>query len=143
MDVWTMAAEERYAKLNEIKTNVHNIKVCKPEDLPTAEKPRLNLTGNTTKNLETGICVMLHTTSGTVLEVRGVDENLEEFSYKFHLLKGKEQPITMRAVGMSGAVNRLKVSLADENHRDKHMQIYDVKEKTVQKSSDNVERDDK
>ena len=143
MDVWTMAAEERYAKLNEIKTNVHNIKVCKPEDLPTAENPRLNLTGNTTKNLETGICVMLHTTSGTVLEVRGVDENLEEFSYKFHLLKGKEQPITMRAVGMSGAVNRLKVSLADENHRDKHMQIYDVKEKTVQKSSDNVERNDK
>ena len=46
-------------------------------------------------------------------------------------------------VGMSGAVNRLKVSLADENHRDKHMQIYDVKEKTVQKSSDNVERSDK
>lgn len=143
MDVWTMAAEERYAKLNEIKTNVHNIKVCNPKDLPTQEKPRLNLTGSSGKHLETGICVMLHTTSGTVLEVRGVDENQDEFSYRFHLLKGKEQPVTMRAVGMSGAVNRLKVSLADEDHRDKHMQIYDVKQKTIQKSSDNVERDDK
>lgn len=143
MDAFRLAAEMRHAQLNAIKTNVHNINVCKLKDLPTPEKPRLSLSRSTKKHLETGICVMLHTTSGTVLEVRGVDENLEEFSYKFHLLKGKEQPITMRAVGMSGEINKLKVSLADENHRDKHMQIYDVKEKTVQKSSDNVERDDK
>jgi hypothetical protein len=140
MDVWTIAAEQRYAKLNEIKTNVHNIKVCKPKDLPTQEKPRLNLSGKTGKHLETGICVMLHTTSGTVLEVRGVDENQDEFSYKFHLLKGKEQPITMRAVGMSGQVNKLKVSLADETHSDKHMSIHDAGNSTVQKSSDNKTR---
>ena len=77
---------------------------------------------------------MLHTTKGTVLEVRGIDENQEEFSYKFHLLKGEEQPITMRAVGMSGEVNRLQISLANGDHRDKHMSIHDVKNKTVQKS---------
>ena len=137
MDAFRYAAEMRYANLNAIKTNTYDIKVCKPKDLPEKEDTFVD------KHLDTGICVMLHTTDGTVLEVRGIDENEEEFSYKFHLLRGKEQSITMRAVGMSGSVNRLKVSLADEDHKDKYMRIHDAKEKTIQESSDNVERDDK
>lgn len=138
MDAFRYAAEKRYANLTAIKTNTHDIKVCKPKDLPEIME---NIFVD--KHLDTGICIMLHTTSGNVLEVRGIDENKEEFSYKFHLLRGKEQPITMRAVGMSGGVNRLKVSLVDEDHKDKHVQIYDMEQKTVQESSDNVERDDK
>jgi len=136
MDIFRLAAEQRYSNLNAIKTNVHNINVCKPCDLPQSEN------GFVKKHLETGICVMMHTTKGTVLEVRGIDENQEEFSYKFHYEKSAEQPLSMRAVGMSGEVNRLQVSLAKEDHRDKHMSIHDVKNKTVQKSSNNETRQD-
>ena len=131
MDVFRLAAELRYENLNAIKTNVHNINVCKPCDLPKSEN------GFVKKHLETGICVMMHTTKGTVLEVRGIDENQEEFSYRFHYDKSAEQSLAMRAVGMSGDVNRLQVSLAKGDHQDKHMSIHDVKNKTVQKSSDN------
>ena len=138
MDAFRLAAEMRHAQFNAIKTNVHDINVCKLKDLPPSEND-----GFVDKHLDTGLCVMLHSTTGTVLEVRGYDENGEEFSYRFHYQKGPLQPVAMRAVGMSGAVNRLKISLADEDHRDKHMQIHDVKQKTIQKSSDNVERDDK
>ncbi|MBG38759.1 MAG: hypothetical protein CL857_02450 [Cryomorphaceae bacterium] len=128
MDAFRLAAEQRYQNLNAIKTNVHNINVCKSCDLPNLEN------GFVKKHLETGICFMLHTTKGTVLEVRGIDENQEEFSYRFHYEKGAEQSLAMRAVGASGEVNRLQVSLANENHRDKGMSIHDVKNNTVQTS---------
>jgi len=130
MDAFRHAAELRYANLHAIKTdNVHNIHVCKVKDIP---KETTKLGSFVKKHLETGICVMLHTTGGTVLEVRGYDENGEEFSYKFHYQKGPQQPVAMRAVGMSGQVNKLKVSL-EESPKDSHMTIHDMKEKVVKK----------
>jgi hypothetical protein len=123
MDAFRHAAEMRYAQLNAIKTNVHNINVCKVKNLPeNMEEIRF-----VDKHLDTGLCVMLHSTQGNVLEVRGYDENGEEFSYKFHYQKGPSQPIAMRAVGMSGQVNKLKVSL-EESPKDKHMTIHDMRQ---------------
>ena len=91
MDAFRLAAEMRHAQLNAIKTNVHDINVCKLKDLPSSENG-----GFVDKHLDTGICVMLHSTTGTVLEVRGYDENGEEFSYRFHYQKGPSQPVAMR-----------------------------------------------
>ena len=121
MDAFQIAAEMRHAHFNAIKTNVYDINVCKVKDLPPSES-----TGFVDKHLDTGICVMLHSASGTVLEVRGYDENGEEFSYKFHYQKGPSQPVAMRAVGMSGQVNKLKVCL-EEDPKDKHMTIHDMR----------------
>ena len=122
MDAFRFAAEMRYAQLNAIKTNVHNINVCKVKDLPEQMEESTFLD----KHLDTGLCVMLHSTEGTVLEVRGYDENGEEFSYKFHYQKGPSQPVAMRAVGTSGHVNKLKVCL-EEDPKDKHMTIHDMR----------------
>jgi len=121
MDAFRLAAEMRRAQFNAIKTNVHDINVCKVKDLPSSENG-----GFVDKHLDTGLCVMLHSTTGTVLEVRGYDENGEEFSYKFHYQKGPSQPVAMRAVGMSGQVNKLKVCL-EEDPKDKHMTIHDMR----------------
>ena len=76
-----MWSEEGYKKLyyNAVKTT-QDIKVCKAKDLPP-NKPRLGLN----KHIEKGLCVMIHNLEdNNVLEVRGYDENCEEFSYKFH-----------------------------------------------------------
>jgi len=121
MDAFRLAAEMRRAQFNAIKTNVHDINVCKVKDLPSSENG-----GFVDKHLDTGLCVMLHSTTGTVLEVRGYDENGEEFSYKFHYQKGPSQPVAMRAVGTSGQVNKLKVCL-EEDPKDKHMTIHDMR----------------
>jgi hypothetical protein len=121
MDAFRLAAEMRRAQFNAIKTNVHDINVCKVKDLPSSENG-----GFVDKHLDTGLCVMLHSTTGTVLEVRGYDENGEEFSYKFHYQKGPSQPVAMRAVGTSGHVNKLKVCL-EEDPKDKHMTIHDMR----------------
>jgi len=121
MDAFRLAVEMRHAQFNAIKTNVHDINVCKVKDLPPSESG-----GLVDKHLDTGLCVMLHSTTGTVLEVRGYDENGEEFSYRFHYQKGPSQPVAMRAVGMSGQVNKLKVCL-EEDPKDKHMTIHDMR----------------
>lgn len=106
MDAFRLAAEERHYNLNMIRTTA-DIHVCKMADLPDDI--------DKSKHMDSGICVMMHTTSGTVLEVRGIDETGQEFSYKFHLEKSPKQPVAMRAVGMGGSVQKLKISLAEES----------------------------
>ena len=82
MDAFRLAAEMRHGQYTAVKTT-KDINVCKIKDVPTQ-----NDNGLIPRHMETGICVMLHTTKdNTVLEVRGYDENLEEFSYKFHYEK--------------------------------------------------------
>ena len=111
MDAFRLAAEMRYSQLNKIKTT-KDIKICKVENLPKKNIPKGKLRSllPDDTHLDTGICVMMHTTEGTVLEVRGYDENAEPFSYKFHLDKSPKQPISMRAVGASGEVAKLLIS---------------------------------
>ena len=122
MDAFRLAAEMRYSQYTAVKTT-KDINVCKIKDVPTQ-----NDNGLIPRHMETGICVMLHNTeNNTVLEVRGYDENLEEFSYKFHYEKSPKQPVNMRAVGASGDVNKLKISL-EKNPKDKYMTIHNMKE---------------
>jgi len=106
MDAFRLAAEMRHYNLNKVQTTA-DIHVCKMADLPEDM--------DKDKHLDSGICVMMHTTSGTIMEVRGIDETGQEFSYRFHMEKGPKQPVAMRAVGMSGTVQKLKVSLAEES----------------------------
>jgi len=121
-------AELREIQYKAVKTT-QDIKVRKVKDIPTY-KPTLGVN----KHIETGLCLMLHTVKdGTVLEIRGYDVNGEEFSYKFHHENSLKQPLNMRAVGMSGGVNKLKVSL-DDNPDDKHMKIHDLR--TVEGDND-------
>ncbi len=110
MDAFRLAAEMRHSHLNRIKTT-KDIKVCKVADLPEPQGKKLSLRLAEHKHLDTGLCVMFHTTSGSVMEVRGYDEKGQEFSYKFHYAKSPDQPVAMRAVGADGRVKKLKVSL--------------------------------
>jgi len=108
MDAFRLSAEMRNAHLNAIKTT-KDIMVCKVKDLPEPQGKKLSLT--THKHLDSGLCVMFHTTSGCVLEVRGYDEEGKKFSYKFHYEKAPKQTVAMRAVGASGDVSKLNVSI--------------------------------
>ena len=108
-DVFKMAAEFRHMHLNAIETT-KAIQVCKPENLPEKEKPS-KMPGYEPKHIDTGLCVMFHKDGGTVLEVRGYDEDGKEFSYKFHY--GNTQPCTMRYVEADGTVCKLHVEKQD------------------------------
>lgn len=108
MDVFRLSAEMRALQFNAIKTT-KDIMVCKVKDLPEPKDSKPSLI--TKKHLESGLCVMFHTTDGCVMEVRGYDEEGKEFSYKFHYEKSPKQPVTMRAVGASGNVSKLNVSV--------------------------------
>jgi len=102
MDAFKLAAELRHSQLNAIKTT-KDINVCKIANLPE--------NSDTNKHMDSGLCVMFHTTSGCVMEVRGYDEEGKEFSYKFHYEKAPKQTVAMRAVGASGTVRKLNVSI--------------------------------
>jgi len=118
MDAFRVAAEMRHTQLNAVETT-HKVNICKVKQLP---KKKLSL--GQPKHMETGICIMLHTVEdNTVLEVRGYDEDANEFSYKFFYERSPKQPVNIRAVGASGMVNKLKVCL-DDNPSDKHMKIH-------------------
>jgi len=117
MDVFRLAAEMRHKHLNAIKTT-KNIKVCKVKDLPEKPEKKLSLSFAPDKHLDSGLCVMFHTTDGCVMEVRGYDEEGEEFSYKFHYEKAPKQTVAMRAVGASGSVYKLLVSTENDQRSD-------------------------
>lgn len=108
MDAFKISAEMRAIQFNAIETT-KDIMVCKIKDLPEPKDSKLSLITN--KHLETGLCVMFHTTDGCVMEVRGYDIEGKEFSYKFHYEKAPKQPVTMRAVSASGKAIKLKVSV--------------------------------
>lgn len=113
MDVFRLAAEIRHKHLNAIKTT-KDIRVCKVKDLPEKPDKKLRLSFAPDKHLDSGLCVMFHTTDGCVMEVRGYDEEGKEFSYKFHYEKAPKQTVAMRAVGASGSVSKLYVSTEDQ-----------------------------
>lgn len=113
MDAFRLAAEMRHSHLNAIKTT-KDIKVCKVADLPEPQGKKLSLKFAPDKHLDSGLCVMFHTTDGCVMEVRGYDEEGKEFSYKFHYEKAPKQTVAMRAVGASGSVSKLYVSTEDQ-----------------------------
>jgi len=107
MDAFKLSAELRYANYNAVETTA-DINVCKFDDLPEQKELGVN------RHMQSGICVMLHNRSEeTVLEVRGYDENQQEFSYKFHYEKAstRKQSLAMRAVDAGGEVKKLNVSL--------------------------------
>lgn len=117
MDVFRLAAEMRHKHLNAIKTT-KDIKVCKVKDLPEKPDKKLSLSFAPDKHLDSGLCVMFHTTDGCVMEVRGYDEEGKEFSYKFHYEKAPKQTVAMRAVGASGSVYKLLVSTENDQRSD-------------------------
>lgn len=117
MDVFRLAAEMRHSHLNAIKTT-KDIKVCKVKDLPEKPEKKLSLSFAPDKHLDSGLCVMFHTTDGCVMEVRGYDEEGKEFSYKFHYEKAPKQTVAMRAVGASGSVYKLLVSTENDQRSD-------------------------
>ena len=117
MDVFKLAAEMRHKHLNAIKTT-KDIKVCKVKDLPEKPEKKLSLSFAPDKHLDSGLCVMFHTTEGCVMEVRGYDEEGEEFSYKFHYEEAPKQTVAMRAVGASGSVYKLLVSTEHDQRSD-------------------------
>jgi hypothetical protein len=112
MDAFELAAWERYENFNAIETT-QSVKVCATKDLPQEERTengnrKLRL-GFRPKHIESGLCVMFHKAQGgTVLEVRGYDENAEEFSYKFFY--ERDQSCAMRAVSGGGDAAKLNVS---------------------------------
>jgi len=117
MDVFKLAAEIRHKHLNAIKTT-KDIRVCKIKDLPEKPDKKLSLSFAPDKHLDSGLCVMFHTTDGCVMEVRGYDEEGKEFSYKFHYEEAPKQTVAMRAVGASGSVYKLLVSTENDQRSD-------------------------
>jgi hypothetical protein len=110
MDAFELGALMRKHHIDAIKTT-KDIQVCSPENLP--EKPKGIRLGHTNKHLDSGLCVMLHNVGeGSILEVRGYDEDGEEFSYKFHYTLG--QSVAMRAISNGGEAQKLLVSLEDK-----------------------------
>ena len=101
MDAFELAAWERYENFNAIETT-QGVKVSSTKDLPDVNRAK--------KHIESGLCVMFHKAQGgTVLEVRGYDENAEEFSYKFFY--ERDQSCAMRAVSGGGDAVKLNVSV--------------------------------
>lgn len=107
MDAFELAAWERYENFNAIETT-QGVKICATKDLPGKDK-KLRLFGGS-KHIDSGLCVMFHKAEGgTVLEVRGYDQNAEEFSYKFFY--ERDQSCAMRAVSGGGNVVKLNISV--------------------------------
>jgi hypothetical protein len=101
MDAFELAAWERYKNFNAIETT-QGVKVCATKNLPDIDRAK--------KHIESGLGVMFHKAQGgTVLEVRGYDENAEEFSYKFFY--ERDQSCAMRAVSGGGDAVKLNVSV--------------------------------
>ena len=105
MDAFRLAAELRHYNLNRIPTT-KDIQVSKLNDLPDSDAD---------KHLDSGLCLMMHTTDKTVVEIRGIDDTGSEFSYRFHLERGV-QPLAMRAVSAHGDERKLKVTLEDSEN---------------------------
>ena len=120
MDAFRISAEMRAIQFNAIETT-KDIMVCKVKDLPEPKDSKPSLI--TKKHLETGLCVMFHTTDGCVMEVRGYDIEGKEFSYKFHYEKSPKQPVAMRAVGASGSISKLNVSLDSSGEQESDVKI--------------------
>lgn len=104
MDVFRLAAELKHHHYNMIKTTKH-VQICKLKSVPKDKKLSLGVTIKQ-KHIHEGIALVLHNIKGEqVLEVRGFDENKEEFSYKFHYEVG--QPLCFR--GIDGGGNAVKL----------------------------------
>lgn len=103
-DVFRLAAELKHHHYNMIKTTKH-VQVCKLKSVPKDEGLSLGVTIKQ-KHIHEGIALVLHNIKGEqVLEVRGFDENKEEFSYKFHYEVG--QPLCFRAIDGGGNAVKL------------------------------------
>ena len=120
MDAFRLSAEMRHAQLNAIETT-QDIKVCKVKDLPEPQDKKLSF--KPSKHIDSGLCVMFHRNDGCVMEVRGYDEEGKEFSYKFHYEKSPKQPVAMRAVGASGSISKLNVSLDSSGEQESDVKI--------------------
>lgn len=110
MDVFRLAAEMKAHHYNMIETTKH-VQVCKLKSVPKDEKVLSLGTTIKQKHIHEGIALVLHNIKGEqVLEVRGFDENKEEFSYKFHYEVG--QPLCFRAI--DGGGNAIKLTPVPE-----------------------------
>lgn len=128
-DAFRLAAEFKQFHYNIIKTTKH-IQVCKLKSVPKDEKVLSLGTTIKQKHIHEGIALVLHNIKGEqVLEVRGFDENKEEFSYKFHYEVG--QPLCFRAIDAGG--NAIKLTPKPVQKRET-VTIIDTEEQTNEQS---------
>jgi hypothetical protein len=105
MDAFRLAAEMKAHHYNMIETTKH-VQVCKLKSVPKDERELSFATTIKQKHIHQGIALVLHNINGEqVLEVRGFDENKQEFSYKFHYEVG--QPLCFRAIDAGGSAIKL------------------------------------
>lgn len=130
MDAFRLAAEMRAFNYNMIETTKH-IQVCKLKSVPKDEKVlSLGTVTNEQKHIHEGIALVLHNYNGEqVLEVRGFDEDKQEFSYKFHYEVG--QPLCFRAIDAGG--NAIKL-IPKPVQKHETVNMIDTKEQTNEKS---------
>jgi len=92
--------------LNRFKTTAQT-NVCTEEQMEAKDK-KLSLQGS--ELVESGISLLFHDVGGKkYLEVRGYDEAMNQFSYKF--VYGARQPVMMRLVSKFGDIQKMLVSV--------------------------------
>jgi len=92
--------------LNRFKTTAQT-NVCTEEQMEAKDK-KLSLQGS--ELVESGISLLFHDVGGKkYLEVRGYDEDMNQFSYKF--VYGARQSVMMRLVSKFGDIQKMLVSV--------------------------------
>lgn len=114
IDVWDRSMA--HSHLNRVEST-EEVQVCTLDEMNRLKKTRqilndqkLSLSGVGDELINSGLSVLFHNVAGKhTLEVRGYDENMERFSYKFHY--ALRQPVMVRMISQFGDVNKVKISV--------------------------------